>query len=88
MKVQTVGRVISLLFQREGGAGAEASEEIEEEVTEVEVETVGRLISLRLQREEEAPGKNQIAASSPEADLLIPLILLILILTHCGKEYT
>ena len=60
-----------------GEAGAEASEEIEAEVTEVKVETVGRLISLRLQREEEAPGKNQIAASSPVADLLILLILLI-----------
>lgn len=53
-----------------GEAGAEASEEIEEGVTEVEVETGGRLISLHLQREEEALSGDQTGATSPEADLL------------------
>ena len=53
-----------------GGAGAEASEEIEEGVTEAEVETRGRLISLHLQREEEVPSGDQTGATSPEADLL------------------
>ncbi len=54
----------------------------------MKVGTVGKLISLLLQRKEEAVSKNQIAAISPEADLLILLILLILILTLYGQEYT
>lgn len=53
-----------------GEAGVEASEEIEEGVTEVEVETGGRLISLHLRREEEALSGDQTGDTSPEADLL------------------
>ena len=47
-------------------AVAEASEEIKEGVTEVEVETGGRLISRLLQREEKALIGDQIVATSPE----------------------